>query len=76
MGKTQIKYHFDNWNKYMLQDPVKAHKFISHMLQGNMYAFMNKLLDFEYIKEIDMYGPKKERKFGARRTSADSTKVV
>lgn len=51
----------------MKQDPVKAHKFISQMLPGNLYCFMNQLLGFEYIKDIDMYGPKKERKFGARR---------
>lgn len=67
MDKKPIKYHFDNWNRAMEQDPVKAHKFISHMLPGNLYAFMNKLLDFEYIPEIGMYGPKKERRFGAKR---------
>lgn len=67
MEKKPIKYHFDNWNEAMKQDPVKAHKFISHMLPGNLYAFMNRLLDFEYINEIGMYGPKKERRYGAKR---------
>lgn len=51
----------------MEQDPERAHKFIMHMLPGNLYYFMNKLLDFEYINDIDMYGPKKERRFGAKR---------
>lgn len=68
MDKKPITYVYDNWNQLMKEDPVKAHKFISHMLKGNLYAFMNKLLDFEYIQEINMYGPKKERRFGAKRS--------
>lgn len=63
----KFKYHYENWNQFMEQDPERAHKFIMHMLPGNLYYFMNKLLDFEYINDIDMYGPKKERRFGAKR---------
>lgn len=66
---AKIVYQYDNWNKAIEQDPVAAHKFISHMLPGNLYAFLNKLLDFEYIEEIGMYGPKTDRQFGAKRKS-------
>lgn len=67
MDKKPIKYVFDNWNRAMEEDPVKAYKFISHMLKGNLYAFVNKLLNFEYNKEFNIYVPKKERRFGAKR---------
>lgn len=66
---AKIVYHYDNWNKAMEQDPVIAHRFISGMLPGNLYAFLNRLFDFEYIKEINMYGPKTDRQFGAKRKS-------
>lgn len=61
------KYSFDMWNRAIEANEPHSYRIIGHLAQGNFYRFMNVLLDFEYIKEINLYGPKKERKFGARR---------
>ena len=37
-----------------------------HLIKGNLYAFMNKLLDFKPGEEIHPWVPKKKRRYGAQ----------
>lgn len=61
------QYSFENWNRAVANAEPNTKCILNGLVKGNFYRFMNVLLDFEYIKEINMYGPKKERRFGAKR---------
>lgn len=61
------QYSFENWNRAVANAEPGTKKILNNLVKGNFYAFMNVLLDFEYSKEVGMYVPKKERRFGAKR---------
>jgi len=61
------QYSFENWNRAIAINEPHHQKIIKNLIKGNFYVFMNVLLDFEYSKEVDIYVPKKERRYGAKK---------